>query len=91
MKTFVEKFINEQSLTELDGEYPYYETVDQEEPNEVMIPSQKLTFADTLSMDIEEAISILVKLKLDGANRVYISDHIDHRGYYFYGTKLIEI
>jgi len=88
MKTFVEKFIAEESKTELDCDFPNYEG---DIRNEVMIPNNKLGFADTYSMDMDEAIKILTVLKEKGANRVYFATHCDHRGYYFYGTKLIEI
>ena len=88
MKTFVEKFIIKENKTDLDGEYPNYIG---EIQNEVMIPNNKLTYVNTPSMDLEEAIEILKCFKKKGANRVYFANHCDHRGYYFYGTKLIEI
>lgn len=88
MKTFVEKFIAVESRTELDLDYPNYEG---EERNEVMIPHNKLNFAEAPSMDIDEAIKILTELKEKGANRIYIADHCDHHGYYFYGVQLLEI
>ena len=88
MKTFVEKFISEESRTELDLQFPNYEL---EEKNEVMIPHNKLNFAEAPSIDIDDVIAILAKLKYAGANRVYIADHCDHHGYYFYGVKLQEI
>ena len=88
MRTFVEKFIAEESRTELDLDYPNYEG---EERNEVMIPSNKLSFVEAPSMDIDEAIKILTELKDKGANRIYFADHCDHHGYYFYGTQLKEI
>ena len=88
MKTFVEKFIVEESRTELDLDYPNYEG---EERNEVMIPSNKLSWAEAPSMGIEEAIKILEDMKTKGANRVYFAAHCDHHGYYFYGTQLKEI
>lgn len=78
------------TLTDLGSEYPHYCDND-EERNEVMIPHYKLNYAEAPSMDIDETIEILKNLKELGANRVYIADHPDHRGYYFYGVKLIEI
>lgn len=89
MKTFVEKFIAVESRTELDLEYPNYYYG--EERNEVMIPHNKLKFAEAPSMDIDETIKILIELKEKGADRIYIADHCDHRGYYFYGVQLREI
>lgn len=88
MKTFVEKFIGKESRTELDLEYPNYEG---DEANEVMIPRNLLDFTEAPSMDIDEAIKILLELKSKGANRIYFADHCDHHGYYFYGVKLMEI
>lgn len=88
MKTYVEKFIGEISKTELDLDHPFY---DGEERNEVMIPHNRLGFTEAPSMDIDEVIGVLNELKNQGANRVYIADHCDHHGYYFYGTKLIEL
>lgn len=91
MKTFVEKFIEEISRTELDLDYPNYDDVKSEERNEVMIPNNKLSFSEAPSIDLDEVISILNNLKEKGANRVYIADHSDHNGYYFYGVQLKEI
>ena len=88
MKTFVEKFIGTEERTELDLDYPNYEG---DERNEVMIPHNKLNFVEAPSIDIDEVIEILNQLKEKGANRVYIADHCDHNGYYFYGVNLIEI
>lgn len=88
MKTFVEKFIAVEKNLELDLEYPHYEG---DIKNEVMIPYSKLEYIETPSMNIDEAIQILKKLKEKGSNRVYIADHTDHQGYYFYGVKLQEI
>jgi hypothetical protein len=88
MKTFVEKIIAVERRTELDLEYPNY---DGEERNDVMIPHNKLNYVEAPSMDIDETIKILTELKNKGSNRVYIADHCDHHGYYFYGVKLVEI
>jgi hypothetical protein len=88
MKTYVEKFIAKKSKTDLDLEHPNYAG---DERNEVMIPLNKLEYTEAPSIDIDEVISMLNKLKELGANRVYIADHSDHHGYYFYGVKLIEI
>lgn len=88
MKTFVEKFIDTIEKTDLDLGYPYYEG---DIKNEVMIPYNRLKFSEAPSLDINEVIKILTELKEKGANKVYIADHFDHDGYYFYGVKLIEI
>ena len=94
MKTFVEKYVSEISMTELDCEYPYYTDKNQEDPNEVMMSRkdrEEMCWAEIDSMDIDEAIKVLEQLKEDGAERVTFATHTDHHGYYFYGTKLIEI
>ena len=88
MKTFAEKFIHGINRTALDLEPPFY---DGDVRNEVMIPQHKLRFVEAPSMDIDEVIKILNELKEKGADRVYIADHCDHHGYYFYGVKLTEI
>lgn len=88
MKTFVEKFIDKIDKTELDIEFPHY---DGDEQNEVMIPYNKLNYVDTPSIEINAVIGILNSLKEQGADRVYIANHADHHGYYFYGVKLMEI
>lgn len=90
MKTFVEKFIHVEVRDELDLMFPHYNE-EAEQHNEVMIPHSKLNFAEAPSIDIDEVIIILNELKVKGANRVYIADHCDHHGYYFYGVQLKEI
>ena len=47
---------NGKSRTELDLDYPHYEG---EKRNEVMIPHNKLNFAEAPSIDIDETIKIL--------------------------------
>jgi hypothetical protein len=107
MKTFVEKFIDSKSKTDLDCEYPFYEVRDdvyrdvdeevnddsdgEEVCNEVMIPHNKLSYVEAPSMSIDDVIEILNEFKTKGADRVYIADHSDHHGYYFYGVKLVQI
>lgn len=95
MRTFVEKFIGEESITELDLMPPFYETPssfeEKEIRNEVMVPHHRLSFTKAPSMDLDTAIGILNDLKEKGADRIYFAAHGDHHGYYFYGTKLVEI
>jgi len=91
MKTYVEKYIDVIIKSDLDLEHPFYDKKDPESQNEVMIPYHKINFAEVPSMDINDVIKYLMTLKDKGADRVYIADHVDHKGYYFYGTKLIEI
>jgi len=88
MRKFVEIFIAVESRTELDLDFPNY---DGDERNEIETPYDKLTWSEAPSMDIDETIKILTDLKEKGSNRVYIADHCDHHGYYFYGVELVEI
>jgi hypothetical protein len=89
MKTFVEKLVAAEERTELDLEYPYYDKLGNR--NEVMVPYSVLNFVEAPPIDLDDAIKILTELKEKGADRVYIADHCDHHGYYFYGVKLLEI
>lgn len=93
MKTFVEKFIKETSLTELDLDYPYYDDTEGEVKNDVLVQESALNYVErgVPSMDIDDVIVALNELKRAGANRVYIADHSGHHGYYFYGMELKEI
>ena len=88
MKTFVEKFIAVAKNLNLDLKYPNYEN---KINNEVMTLHNKLEYVEAPSMDIDDVINILNELKEKGSNRVYIADHCDHHGYYFYGVELKEI
>ena len=88
MKTFAEKFIAVAKNLNLDLKYPNYED---KINNEVMIPHNKLNYVEVPSMDIDDVINILNELKKRGSNRIYIADHCDHHGYYFYGVELKEI
>jgi hypothetical protein len=98
MRTFVEKFVEAEERTELDLRYPYYESTDKPDGvdirNEILIPestTDKLNYVKVPSLDIDDAIYVLSELKRSGANRLYIATHVDHQGYYFYGTKLLEV
>jgi hypothetical protein len=88
MKKFIEKFIAQESRTELDLDYPNYEG---EQRNEITTPDQDLTFVEVPSIAIKEVIEILTSLQEKGSDRVYIATHEDHHGYYFYGVKLLRI
>lgn len=89
MKKFKETLVSTIERTELDLEYPFYTSPASDERNDVEEVSD--TFSDVPSLDITEAINILLKLKDDGSNRVRIAEHGDHHGYYFYGVKLEEV
>jgi hypothetical protein len=87
-KTFAERLVETVDKTELDCDFPFY-TGENGERNEVLSPS--LPFVEVPSLPIDEVIAVLQQLKDKGANRVYIADHVDHHGYYFYGTKLQQL
>ncbi len=97
MRTFVEKFVVTIERVELNLMYPYYQSTDKPNvdiKNEILIPnstSEKLNYVEVPSLDIDDAIYVLSELKRSGANRLYIATHVDHQGYYFYGTKLLEV
>ena len=86
MKKFKETLVKKISKTEIDLDSPFYTG---DERNEVEVITDNITYSP--SMDIDEAINILNELKKSGSNRVYIADHEDHHGYYFYGVKLTEL
>lgn len=89
MKHFKETVIEEVQTEDLDMEYPWYDSVGQEESNDV--DTAEDIWSETLSMDIRKAIEILQKLEEKGANRVYLYAHSDHHNYIFTGIKLEEI
>lgn len=96
IKKYKEIFVGEVSKTELDLEPPYWvETEDGQADvrvDVVLAPEISNSYVDTdVSMEIDEVISILERLKAKGADRVYIADHCDHHGYYFYGVRLEEV
>ena len=89
MKIYREKFIVQESRTDIDLDPPFY---DGDERNEIDTIWKELKYVDGVpSMELDELIGILQNMKRRGADRVYIATHEDHRGYYFYGVKLEEI
>jgi hypothetical protein len=89
MKRYLETVVAKESVTELDLVFPFYD--EDQNINEVEIPYSEIKFAEAPSIDINYVINTLLNMKEKGANRVYIADHIDHHGYYFYGVKLEEL
>lgn len=89
-KTFAEKFIGKVEFEGLDLEFPYYS---KDEPNDVLVQNNKLVLVEKgmVSMNIDDAISALNKLKELGSNRVYIGTNPQHCEYCFYGMVLKEI
>lgn len=87
MEHYAERFVKQIERTELDLEFPYYNG-DDEKRNEVLFPHHLIGFAEAPSIEIDEVMKIMTELKSEGADRVYIADHSDHHGYYFYGVKL---
>ena len=90
MKYYAERFVKEIRKTELDLDFPFYNGKD-DQRNEVLSPHHLISFAEAPSIEIDEVMNIMTKLKNEGADRVYIADHSDHHGYYFYGVKLNEL
>ncbi len=91
MKIFEEKFVYRDSVTDIDLQYPFYHGDDR---NEVITSSEmgEVEYWDGApSIDTWELIDVLEHIKEQGAERVYIADHSEHRGYYFYGVKLKEV
>ena len=89
MKRYKEKFVKEISRTEIDLDHPFYENGG-DDKNEV--ETIDCDFVEGVpSIGIDEVINILNDLKNSGADRVYIAEHCDHHGYYFYGVKLNQI
>jgi hypothetical protein len=88
METFAEKFIAEIAMTELDLDWPFYNS-ENNLCNEVLTSSKVQCDVPSISLDNLELL--IMKLKAAGAKRVYISTHEDHQGYHFYGVELIKI
>jgi hypothetical protein len=88
MNTYAEKFIAQDSLTELDLCFPFYDE-DSNESNEVLLSSK--VHSDVPSLAIDNLITVLNELKEKGAERIYITTHEDHQGYFFYGVNLIKL
>ena len=88
-KQFKETLVEEVQTEDLDMGYPWYDSAEQEEPNDVETVED--IWSETISMDIRKAIEILQKLEENGANRVYLYAHSDHHSYIFTGVTLEEI
>ena len=89
MKQFKETLIEEVGVSDLDLEYPFYDKDGEGEPNDVETAED--VWSETVSMDINKAISILEDLKKKGSQMVYIYAHSDHNAYIFTGVKVEEI
>jgi hypothetical protein len=82
----VDKF----DITDIDLDYNYSDELDENGDN-IRIDieeSDEIGYAQCPPAKIDEVIEGLLILKNKGADRVYISEHVDHHGYYFYGIKL---
>jgi len=95
MKKFKETLVEEIQVDELDLEYPFYgpdvDENDDEEPNDIDISKMPDIYSEVVSMDIQRALDVLMKLQQKGANRVYFYADTDHQGYIFTGVKLTEL
>jgi hypothetical protein len=89
---YQEKLVDKFDITDIDLEYNYSEEVD-ENGDQIRIDivhSDDVYYSECPPAKIDEVIEQLIELKNKGAERVYISEHVDHHGYYFYGVKLEE-
>lgn len=86
MKQYKETYIKCKILEDLDLQEPFYTG---DEPNDILFSNQ--VYSSTPSLEIDTVIKILEKYKTQGANRVYISSLVDHKGYVFDFVKLEEI
>jgi hypothetical protein len=87
-----EKLIGKFDITDIDIEYNYSDELD-ESGDQIRLDikySDEVSYSECPPAKIDEVIKNLILLKEKGAERVYISEHIDHHGYYFYGVKLEE-
>lgn len=99
MKKYIEQLVAIESRIELDLDPPYYSTTEIDEDGDALRLDVEWSdelrgscFCDTtVSIEIDEVIPILERLKAKGAQRVFIADHADHYGYYFYGTRIEEV
>jgi hypothetical protein len=87
-----ENLVGKFDLTDLDLEYYYSEEKDEnDDPIRIDIElSDETHFTEVPPAKIDDIINGLVELKNKGSEYVYIADHTDHHGYYFYGIKLTE-
>lgn len=90
MKTFKETYITTLGREDLDLKYPYYDRVDQEEPN-VVTRCEETQYHGIESLELSELQYVCEVLRQRGANRVYIEEHSDYQGYIFVGVKLEEL
>lgn len=96
MNKYIERLISIHEETELDIAPPYHSDTEVDEDGDPLRLEvewcdklQKSCYSEVeVSMEIDEVISILERLKAAGAERVLIAEHIDHHGYYFYGTRI---
>lgn len=85
-----EILVDQFELTDLDMDYYYSEKLDDngDQIRINILESDQVKFSQTQPAKIGEVIEGLTMLKNNGAERVYIAEHTDHHGYYFYGVKL---
>lgn len=85
-ETLVDSF----DITDIDLDY-YYSDEKDEDGDDIRInilTSNDVKFSECPPAKIDELINGLIDLKHKGTERVYIAEHTDHQGYYFYGVKL---
>lgn len=89
MKTYKEILVASENRTDLDSEFPFYEDPEQEERNEVIGIFLNVE-GNVPSLSIFELRDMLDRFIEAGAQRIYITEHEGHRGYYFNAIKLEE-
>jgi hypothetical protein len=88
--TLQEKLVGYFDITDIDLDYNYSKEVD-ENGDKIRLDirqSDKVHYCECPPAKIDEVIEQLTHLKNKGAEHVYIAEHVDHHGYYFYGIKL---
>lgn len=86
MQKFKETLIKEIEFDAIDCEFPFFTG---EEPNEVEMIDNVWSMIE--SIDIDKIVNALNDLKFNGADRVYLYAHADHRSYILTGVKLDEV
>lgn len=84
---YKEVYIDTIEVSEIDLDAPFYTGDERSEIEH----SKDVTWYDTESIAIDEALRVLQLLKLQGSERVYLFAHSDHHGYIFTGVKLDKV
>jgi len=91
MKRFKEELIESLELDDFAYDYPFYDTLDAEEPNDIDLSDKGLVDTYVSSIGIKGLISVLMGLQSRGVERVYLGTNEDHGSYLIDGVKLTEV